>query len=157
MICGYLPFEDQNTKKLYQKIIKADYKMPSFLSEHAQDLINNILNPDPTSRFGIDDIRNHPWFAIHDHQPPYTQPIYPGEKIPVDAKIIEVLVRDHKIDQALVESEIRRSKISNNTTTYYLLLKRKERAGMFRQQYFNDDVKKLLRRGKKSSPSPTPT
>jgi len=44
-----------------------------------------------------------------------------------------VLVRDHKIDQALVEQEIRRSKISNNTTTYYLLLKRKERAGMFRQ------------------------
>jgi hypothetical protein len=39
MVCGYLPFEDQNTKKLYQKIIKAEYKMPTFLSETAQDLI----------------------------------------------------------------------------------------------------------------------
>ena len=28
MVCGYLPFEDQNTKKLYQKILKADYKLP---------------------------------------------------------------------------------------------------------------------------------
>ena len=48
MVCGYLPFEVQQTKKLYQKIIKAEYKMPSFLSEQAQDLISCILNPDPT-------------------------------------------------------------------------------------------------------------
>lgn len=39
MVCGYLPFEDQNTKKLYQKILKADYKLPSYLSEEAKDLI----------------------------------------------------------------------------------------------------------------------
>jgi|TARA_B110000285_G_scaffold183275_1_gene207374 5'-AMP-activated protein kinase, catalytic alpha subunit len=62
MVCGYLPFEDQNTKKLYQKILKADYKLPSFLSEEAKDLINSILNPDPTQRFTIKDIRNHPWY-----------------------------------------------------------------------------------------------
>lgn len=62
MVCGYLPFEDQNTKKLYQKILKADYKLPSFLSEEAKDLINLILNPDPTQRFTIKDIRAHPWY-----------------------------------------------------------------------------------------------
>jgi len=39
MICGYLPFEDQNTKKLYAKILKADYKIPSFLSEESKDLL----------------------------------------------------------------------------------------------------------------------
>ena len=62
MVCGYLPFEDQNTKKLYQKIIKAEYKMPSFLSDDAQDLIHNILNPDPSTRFTIEDIRSHRWY-----------------------------------------------------------------------------------------------
>lgn len=39
MVCGYLPFEDQNTKKLYQKIIKAEYKLPDFLSDSCVDLI----------------------------------------------------------------------------------------------------------------------
>ena len=53
MVCGYLPFEDLNTKKLYQKILKADFKLPSFLSEEAKDLINRILNPDPANRFTI--------------------------------------------------------------------------------------------------------
>ena len=130
--------------------------MPTFLSEHAQDLISNILNPDPAQRYTIQDIRNHPWYAICEHQPPYTPPIYLGkEPIPIDAKIMGMLVNDHNIDANKAEQEIKRNRFNNITTTYYLLLKRKERAGMFRQQY-NEDVKKLLRRGKKG-PSPTPT
>ena len=36
--------------------------MPSFLSEEAKDLITMILNPDPTQRFTIEDIRDHPWY-----------------------------------------------------------------------------------------------
>ncbi len=56
MVCGYLPFEDQNTKKLYQKIIKAEYKMPDHLSPECQDLLMMILNPDPIKRFTIRDI-----------------------------------------------------------------------------------------------------
>ena len=47
MVCGYLPFEDQNTKKLYQKILKADFTLPQFLSDDAKDLIQNVLTPDP--------------------------------------------------------------------------------------------------------------
>jgi 5'-AMP-activated protein kinase catalytic alpha subunit len=57
MVCGYLPFEDQNTKKLYQKIIKAEYKLPETLSESCQDLIQKILNPDPRTRLTVDEIR----------------------------------------------------------------------------------------------------
>jgi len=33
MVCGYLPFEDENTNRLYKKIIKGDFKIPSFVSE----------------------------------------------------------------------------------------------------------------------------
>ena len=57
MVCGYLPFEDQNTKKLYQKIIKAEYKLPETLSESCQDLIQKILNPDPRTRLTVEVIR----------------------------------------------------------------------------------------------------
>lgn len=66
-----------------------------------------------------------------------------------------MLEKDHNIDTAKAEQEIKRNRFNNITTTYYLLLKRKERAGMFRQQY-NEEVKKLLRRGKKQAPSPSP-
>lgn len=54
MLCGYLPFEDANTNALYKKILAANYKLPSFLSGEAADIINFILNPDPDVRPNID-------------------------------------------------------------------------------------------------------
>jgi 5'-AMP-activated protein kinase catalytic alpha subunit len=54
MVCGYLPFEDANTKKLYDKILRGDYKMPSFLSDDCKDLISKILNINPLKRYTID-------------------------------------------------------------------------------------------------------
>lgn len=32
MSCGYLPFEDPNTNKLYKKILSCDYLIPGFIS-----------------------------------------------------------------------------------------------------------------------------
>jgi len=56
-LTGYLPFEDQNTQALYQKILKADYKYPPNLSKESRDLINHILVPDPDLRYGLKQIK----------------------------------------------------------------------------------------------------
>ena len=39
MLCGYLPFEDPNTDKLYKKILNCEYTIPSFIKDDARDLI----------------------------------------------------------------------------------------------------------------------
>lgn len=39
MLCGYLPFEHENTKKLYEKIKHDDYEKPHHLSTNALDLL----------------------------------------------------------------------------------------------------------------------
>lgn len=62
LICGYLPFEDPNTAKLYKKILSGDYSCPKFITPEAKDLLKNILNTDPTKRYSIQDIRRHVWF-----------------------------------------------------------------------------------------------
>jgi len=54
MICGYLPFEDPKTSNLYKKIMAGNYKPPKFLSLEVKDLLRNILNTDPNTRFTID-------------------------------------------------------------------------------------------------------
>ena len=33
MVCGFLPFEDPKTNKLYQKILNAEYSIPEFVSD----------------------------------------------------------------------------------------------------------------------------
>lgn len=62
MICGFLPFEDKVTKKLYKKIMSADYTIPKFVSPESRDLITKILNTNPEERITIDEIRKHPWY-----------------------------------------------------------------------------------------------
>ena len=62
MVCGYLPFEDPNTSKLYKKIINGDCLIPGFISKTSKDLIKKILNTDPKERFKISDIRAHEWY-----------------------------------------------------------------------------------------------
>lgn len=64
MACGYLPFEDPNTNKLYKKILNCDYLIPGFISQSCKDLIKKILNTDPNSRLKIADIRNHDWYKL---------------------------------------------------------------------------------------------
>ena len=65
LICGFLPFEDPDTSKLYKKILSGEFKIPSFVSKDATDLLKKILNTEPDQRYKIADIRAHPWFKIH--------------------------------------------------------------------------------------------
>lgn len=39
MLCGYLPFEDPDTAKLYKKIIAGDYEIPKFLSAASRQML----------------------------------------------------------------------------------------------------------------------
>jgi len=70
LVCGYLPFEDGNTQALYQKILHARYRCPSFLSAPCKDLISKILNTDPNTRYTSAQIRQHPWFITNYSGPP---------------------------------------------------------------------------------------
>lgn len=61
MVCGYLPFEDADTAKLYKKIMAGKFDMPDFLSLEAQDFIGRVLHTDPVKRISIPDIRKQLW------------------------------------------------------------------------------------------------
>ena len=43
MVCGFLPFEDEITTKLYEKIKKNAAKFPRHLSENVRGLLRRIL------------------------------------------------------------------------------------------------------------------
>ncbi|KAI3904672.1 hypothetical protein MKW98_014852 [Papaver atlanticum] len=62
LLAGYLPFEDPNLINLYKKISKADYKFPKWFTESQKKLISKILNPLPTKRMTVSEIREDQWF-----------------------------------------------------------------------------------------------
>ena len=87
MLCGYLPFnypEDQTTI-LFREIRKGNYKIPAFLSREARHLIKNVLNIDNKTRFIIDQIKEHPWFRLHENYRYQFPGVIVGlQKMPID-------------------------------------------------------------------------
>ncbi|CAD8163615.1 unnamed protein product [Paramecium octaurelia] len=66
MLCGYLPFDEENTQTLYDKIKLCQYTIPNSLHKDAKDLISKILVQED-QRINIEQIKNHP-FLLNDDE-----------------------------------------------------------------------------------------
>jgi len=126
LVCGYLPFEDQNTATLYKKILAADYKPPKFISSAVKGLITGLLTTDPTRRVTIPIVREHEWYRL----------IPEASVRPRDLLILQGGVDEEDIfreldafgfprDYAIRCLEL--NKHNQVTTTYYLLAAKKRR------------------------------
>ena len=62
MVCGYLPFEDEDNDILFKKILECKLDFPEDLTHNCIDLMNKILVTKPDKRINIDDIKKHPFY-----------------------------------------------------------------------------------------------
>ena len=62
MLCGYLPFDEENQDRLFDKIIAGQFSIPEILSPSCRDLIKSILNTDPNRRYNFKQIKEHKWY-----------------------------------------------------------------------------------------------
>ena len=58
LLCGSLPFDDENIPNLFKKIKGGIYNLPSHLSPGARDLIPRMLLVDPLKRITIPEVRS---------------------------------------------------------------------------------------------------
>jgi 5'-AMP-activated protein kinase catalytic alpha subunit len=63
LMCGSLPFDDENIPNLFKKIKNGMYTLPGHLSKLSRDLIPRMLVVDPMKRITIPEIRQHPFFT----------------------------------------------------------------------------------------------
>ncbi|CAI6337131.1 unnamed protein product [Periconia digitata] len=63
-LCGEAPFEDTQTMT-HRRIARGDYKVPSYVSAEAKDLIQRLLVLDPEKRISLVEIEQHPWILKH--------------------------------------------------------------------------------------------
>jgi hypothetical protein len=61
LLCGYLPFDDDNINLLYKKIQNGKYEVPSWLSQDSIHLLNDLLQIDPKKRITMQQLVYHPW------------------------------------------------------------------------------------------------
>ncbi|EGN93677.1 hypothetical protein SERLA73DRAFT_97615 [Serpula lacrymans var. lacrymans S7.3] len=75
MLCGRLPFEDDDVQTLFTKISQGSYHMPSYLGADARGLIVSMLAVDPVKRITVPEITQHPFFKTD--LPRYLTPLPP--------------------------------------------------------------------------------
>ena len=124
LLCGYLPFDDNDTQQLYRKIMKGDYQIPSFVSSKARDLLKRVLNTDPKSRYDIKQIKSHPWFKVYKGYVDVQKGlIVDYNDIPIDKVSISAVSNLGYDGDTIVQSVVnnRHNKLS---TLYYLTLKK---------------------------------
>ncbi|XP_062509421.1 5'-AMP-activated protein kinase catalytic subunit alpha-2-like isoform X1 [Corticium candelabrum] len=64
LVCGSLPFDDENVQMLFRKIKGGIFSLPIHLSLELSDLLNRMLQVDPVKRITIAQIRDHSWFTF---------------------------------------------------------------------------------------------
>ena len=62
MLCGYLPFEDNDNEILFRKILECNLELPEFLSNRSKNMIKKLLVVDPEKRIKIEGIKKHPFY-----------------------------------------------------------------------------------------------
>jgi len=64
MLAGYLPFEDDTMKGLFDKIENGEYDFPSHMSKQVKELISKMLIVDPKKRMKISEVMEDEWFKV---------------------------------------------------------------------------------------------
>lgn len=70
LLCGGLPFDDDDEEVMKGLIYEGEYDEPEWLSSEAKDLIKGLLQLEPTKRLSIREILSHPWFTKQIVDPP---------------------------------------------------------------------------------------
>ena len=132
MLVGRLPFDDEDIKKLYHNIKLANYVMPNFLSNYAQDILRRILVTNPKRRIKLDELKRHPFILLSEKTPMYKGIIVDNDEIPVDYDIVQMMKEkyfnseeDYNINCDIIIGNIKNNLHNKITTIYYLLFKLK--------------------------------
>ncbi|OEL27113.1 SNF1-related protein kinase catalytic subunit alpha KIN10 [Dichanthelium oligosanthes] len=122
LLCGTLPFDDENIPNLFKKIKGGIYTLPSHLSPSARDLIPRMLVVDPMKRITIREIREHVWFKIR--LPRYLA-VPPPDTAQQVKKLDEETLNDvikMGFDKNLLIESLQNRLQNEATVAYYLLL-----------------------------------
>ncbi|CAD8080298.1 unnamed protein product [Paramecium sonneborni] len=137
MLCGYVPFEDSNTRKLYDKIKNSDFQRPSHLSPQVIDLLQGLLNKNPINRLSIAKIKMHPFISKHS----YSVQIH--RTLAINSNIIKQL-QTIGIDSQKCREMIINNKHNPITTTYHLLNKYSKPAQQSQRVRTHQSIKSVV-------------
>ncbi|XP_048852503.1 maternal embryonic leucine zipper kinase [Brienomyrus brachyistius] len=125
LLCGFLPFDDDNCMVLYRKIMRGKYSSPSWLSTGSVVLLSQMMQVEPKRRITVRQLLDHPWVMKGYSSPVEWHSKHPLGHIDEDC-ITEMAVRLKRSRKSTIQL-VSEWKYDHTTATYLLLLAKKQR------------------------------
>ncbi|CAL8333239.1 unnamed protein product [Lota lota] len=125
LLCGYLPFDDDNCMVLYRKITRGRYDNPHWLSPGSVLLLNQMLQVEPKRRQTVRQLLDHPWVLKE-----YNSPVEWHSKQQlgyIDEDCITEMAVGLKRSRESTTRLVKEWRYDQTTATYLLLLAKKRR------------------------------
>ncbi|XP_051875066.1 maternal embryonic leucine zipper kinase isoform X2 [Pristis pectinata] len=123
LLCGFLPFDDDNMMTLYRKIMRGKFSIPKWLSPTSILILNQMLQVDPKKRITVKHLLNHPWLVQDYSCPVDWHTRYPIDHL--DEDCITELSVFFKCSKKSMSSLVSEWKYDRLTAAYLLLLHKK--------------------------------
>jgi len=128
LLCGSLPFDDENIPNLFKKIKGGIYILPGYLTDLSRDLIAKMLITNPLTIISINEIREHPWFLFR--LPKYLS--YRGEgkiknirkKTIKNNATVNTVSKKIQFGKKTIKLAIKRKDYSYITVNYHLIVEK---------------------------------
>ena len=123
LICGYLPFSDEDDNKNKILISEGKIEFPKEISNKLKDLLRHMLDKDPSKRYNFSKIVKHPWIK------PYSEIFFSRgvnvykTKFPVDEKILNI-IQEFKFDKNKIRNDLLQNKFNNGTGLYKQIVRK---------------------------------
>ncbi|KJE93901.1 CAMK/CAMKL/AMPK protein kinase [Capsaspora owczarzaki ATCC 30864] len=129
IICGYLPFDDDDSMRMYALIREGVYYVPDYVSPEARDLIANLLKVRPQDRLTIPQIKKHHWTLgakLSQDRSFFPDPFHEEVRDESDADtelddIIVAAMGQLDFTREEIEVAVRSSHLNRVAATYHLL------------------------------------
>ncbi|KRY86149.1 Maternal embryonic leucine zipper kinase [Trichinella pseudospiralis] len=135
LLCGCLPFDDDNITAMYRKIqanifillflYSGQYKEPTDVSSNAVNLLRCMLQKDPAKRIKAKELLTHPWVVGDYRQSIKWQSIYQPGIIDHDCAM-EIAIREGTTLESIVQ-RLQNWNYDYITSTYLILLDHKRK------------------------------
>ncbi|KAM6304109.1 maternal embryonic leucine zipper kinase isoform 2-T2 [Podargus strigoides] len=125
LLCGFLPFDDDNIMAVYRKIMRGKYNIPKWLSANSTLLLNQMLQVDPKKRITVKHLLSHPWLMQGYSDAVQWQSKHPLGHLNEDC-VTELSVF-HKQSRESILELISQWKYDQMSATYLLLQSKKAR------------------------------
>jgi len=121
MICGYLPFSEEDDEVNKELIINGEVEYPPEISNKVKDLLKHMLDINPNKRYTFQRVIKHPWFK------PYNESTLTGGInvykmiYPIDERILKIIII-YGFKKNEIDMNLKQNKFNEGTALYKQLV-----------------------------------